>query len=138
MQIIIKNMDLTFDVEPSLTVLQLKGLIEEKLDVLVSEQRLTLSGKQLQDHHTLEEERLADQTAIQLIVRRAAITHPDKFHSWLIKMKKLTVDEFGIIHPNEQKQVMNEFSLSLTVIYFGIGSQSKFPRRFCPISDKSG
>lgn len=72
MQIFVKNLSgktTTIEVEPSFTVLQLKGLISDKEGISVSDQRLIFEGKALDDQRTLDDHGIVDMSTIHLVLR---------------------------------------------------------------------
>lgn len=72
MQIFVKNLNgktTTIDVEPTSTVLELKGLISEKEGIGVNDQRLIFEGKQLEDVRRLDEHGVMEMSTIHLVLR---------------------------------------------------------------------
>ena len=60
---------LTYDIQPQMTIGQIKELIAGTENIPPDQQRLIFSGKQLEDQHTLEHYEITDQSNLHLILR---------------------------------------------------------------------
>lgn len=72
MQIFVKNLNgktTTIDVEPTATVLQLKGFIAEKEGISPADQRLIFEGKSLEDQRRLDEHGVVEMSTVHLVLR---------------------------------------------------------------------
>lgn len=74
MQIFVKNhtahKSMTFDIEPTITVEQLKGEITNKSCVKPCQQRLIFAGKELQDNKTMNYYNIQKESTIIMIGRQ--------------------------------------------------------------------
>ena len=73
MQIFVKNHNnhnsMTFDIEPTITVEQLKGEISTKSCIKPCQQRLIFAGKQLEEGRTLADYNIQKESTIHLVLR---------------------------------------------------------------------
>lgn len=60
---------LTYDLQPHMTIGQIKERIAQTENIPPDQQRLIFSGKQLEDQHTLEHYEIKDQSSLHLILR---------------------------------------------------------------------
>ncbi len=72
MQIFVKTLNgknITLEVEPSQTILNVKGMLEEKEGIPVAEQRIIFGGKQLEDSDVLADKGVESMSSLHLVLR---------------------------------------------------------------------
>ena len=72
MQIFIKTLQgksITFDVNESMSIVELKNIIAQKEGIPVDQQRLVFHGKQLEDNNTLKDYEIQNEDNIHLVLR---------------------------------------------------------------------
>ena len=72
MQIFVKTLNgknITLEVEPSQTILEVKGMLETKEGIPVAEQRIIFGGKQLDDSDVLADKGVESMSSLHLVLR---------------------------------------------------------------------